>query len=153
MKSLQEQMLDALKVTPSMRILGVLRTAGLDSKDYLASVSAKIEGFVAALNEIAETRFLAVQVRNKYTYFVLDINNDQYDYQTAHLRAITLPVYRLQYSSRRWHLVRDQRQDASLADEIASLHDCNGQNPTPFLEDITNNKNPTYLTPRSQIPI
>lgn len=143
------QVLNALKVTSSIRILGDLPTAELNSEDYLASVSAKIEGFVAAWNETARTRLLAVEVWSRRTHFVLDLNNDTYDYQTAHQHSVILPVYLLQFSSRSraWKFSRYQRQDTSIADRIAILHNANGQNPLPFLEDHT--KIITHYAPRS----
>lgn len=149
MDIINQQVLDALKVTPSIRILGDLPTAELNPEDYVASVSTKIEDFVATWNKTAETRFLAVEVWTRHTYFALDLNNDQYDYQTAHLHSIILPVYLLRFSSRSrtWKFIRYQRQDVSIANRIATLHHANGQNPLPFLEDHT--KMIIHLTPRS----
>ncbi|KAJ5121519.1 uncharacterized protein N7515_009480 [Penicillium bovifimosum] len=147
--SINLQVLNALKVTPSIRILGDLPTAELNSEDYVASVSAKIEGFVAAWNETAERRLLAVEVWSRRTHLAIDLNNDQYDYQTAHQHSVILPVYLLQFSSRSrtWKFSRRQRQDAPVAARIAILHHANGQNPLPFLEDHT--KIITHYTPRS----
>lgn len=134
MDSINLQVLNALKVTSSIRILGDLPTAELNSEDYLASVSAKIEDFIAAWNEIAETRLLAVEVRSLRTHFALDLNNDQYDYQTAHQHSVILPVYLLQFSSRSrtWKFSRFQRQGASLAERIAILHNAHGSKSASF---------------------
>lgn len=107
-----------VKTTSSIRILGDLPSAELNPEDYLASVSAKIEDFIATWNQTAETRLLAVEAWSRSTHFALDLNNDQYDYQTAHRHSVILPVYLLRYSSRRrtWKFLRYQRQGAPLAE-------------------------------------
>ena len=96
-----------------------------------------IEEFVATWKKTTLTRLLAMEVFPRHTYFALDLNNDKYDYQTAHEDDTVLPVYLLRFSSRSrsWSIVRYQRQDVSLAHRLAVLHNANGQAPLPFLED------------------
>lgn len=92
MDDINDQVLNALDVHSTIRILGDLPTDALNPEDYLASVSSTIKDFVAVGQERAETRLLAVEVWPRHTYFALDLNNDQYDYDTAHTEIIALPV-------------------------------------------------------------
>lgn len=150
--TVNEQVFDALRAHPSIRILGDLPTDRLDPADYLNSVSSAIHEFITAWKKKADVRFLAVEVWARHTYFAIDLNNNQYDYDTAHLNIIILPVYLLRLSSRSasWTILRYQQQDIHLANRIADLHQANGQNPTPFLEDHTGII--MHYTPRSLQP-
>lgn len=137
MDAINGQVFSALGTHSSIRILGDLPTKLLNSEDYLGSVSSMIEEFVATWKKTTLTRLLAVEVYPRHTYFALDLNNDKYDYQTAHEDMTVLPVYLLRCSSRSrsWSIVRYRRQDVSLAHRLAVLHNANGQAPLPFLED------------------
>lgn len=150
LEPINEQVLSALQTHSSIRLLGDLPTNELNMEDYLGSVSSMIANFVAVWKETAMTRLLAVEVWSQRTHFALDLNNEKYDYMTAHQEKTILPVYILRFSSRTctWHIARYPRQDTPLADRIAVLHHANGHSPLPFLEDHT--KVITHYTPRSE---
>ncbi|KAJ5881816.1 uncharacterized protein N7529_000488 [Penicillium soppii] len=121
----------------------------MDSINLPVLNALNINNFVVVWNQTAETRLLAVEVWLQRTHFAFHLNNDQYDYQIAHEHSVILPVYLLRFSSRSctWKFSRYQRQDVSLAKRIAILHNANGHNPLPFLEDHT--KIIIHYTPRS----
>lgn len=137
MEELNRIVLDVLKEHASIHILGDLPTEKLNREDYLASTQETISTFVSFWNDKANLRLLVVEVWPRPTYFALDFNNDKYDYDNAHVQVIVLPVYLLRLSRRRdhWKIFRHKPQDLSLARRIAVLHEGNGQDPTPFLED------------------
>ncbi|KAJ5907781.1 hypothetical protein N7495_000463 [Penicillium taxi] len=127
----------ALKTHRSIRIIGDLPTKKLNSQDYLASTRELIANFVDFWEKKADLRLLAVEVYSRHTYFAIDFNNDDYDFENAHTQQIILPVYLLQLSRKRhhWTVRRQNSQDSNVAKRIALLHDDHGQNPTPFLND------------------
>lgn len=158
MDKINEQVHNALKTHPSIRILGALPTKCLDSEDYLTSVSSMIEPFVTVWKETALTHLVAVEVWPRTSHFALDLNNHKYNFDTAHEEKIVLPVFLLQYFRKRklWHLQRFPRQDIPLADRIAVLHHANGEDATPFLQDhtkIITHYAPRSITRQSQAPV
>ncbi|KAJ5115418.1 hypothetical protein NUU61_001177 [Penicillium alfredii] len=141
---------DAIKTHHSIRILGDLPTERLDCEDYLASTRRIISNLITFWENRAELRLLAVEVWPRHCYFALDFNNDEYDYQTAHAQVIVMPVYLLRLSRRSgaWRIFRHKPGDTQLAKRIADLHEGNGQNPIPFLEDHI--KGVTHYSPRNR---
>lgn len=145
---------DAVAKQHSIRILGDLPTEQLDREDYLASTRRIINPLITFWENKAELRLLAVEVWPQHCYFALDFNNDKYDYQTAHTQVVVIPVYLLRLSRRSgsWRIFRYSSGDTQLANRIADLHEGNGQNPIPFLEDHI--KGVTHYAPRNcQRPI
>jgi len=143
---------DAIEKHHSIRILEDLPTERLDSGDYLASTQGIISNFTTFWGNKVDLRLLAVEVWPRHSYFALDFNNDVYDYQNAHIRVIVIPVYLLRLSRRSgtWRIFRHQPSDTQLAQRIADLHEGNGQNPIPFLEDHI--KGVTHYAPRNCQP-
>jgi hypothetical protein len=137
MEKVNEAVSDALETHRSIRILGDLPTEKLNPEDYLGSTRGLIESFVEFWKAKAALRLLAVEVWPRHTYFAVDFNNDEYDYDNAHTQVIVIPVYllRLSRKSHTWKIFRYKPQDSSLARRIADLHEGNGQNPIPFVED------------------
>lgn len=152
MEDVNRAISEALEKHHSIRILGDLPTAQLDGSDYLASTRRLINPLITFWENKAELRLLAVDVWPQHSYFALDFNNDRYDYQTAHTEVIVLPVYLLRLSRRSgtWRIFRYSAGDTQLAKRIADLHEGNGQNPIPFLEDHI--KGVMHLAPRSCLP-
>lgn len=87
-----------------MRILGDTPNSILDPKDYLGSIRpfvTKIQNCVHEFNANIKTCFIAVNIYpGKHTYFVVDLNNTEYDYLTAHECKTLVPVYILRLSKR-----------------------------------------------------
>lgn len=145
---------DAIEEHHSIRILGDLPTERLDCEDYLASTRGIITNLISFWEDKAELRLLAVEVWPRHCYFALDFNNDKYDYENAHTQVIVMPVYLLRLSRRSdtWKIFRHKPGDTQLAKRIADLHEGNGQNPIPFLEDHI--KGVTHYAPRNcQSPV
>ncbi|KAJ5481566.1 hypothetical protein N7475_000378 [Penicillium sp. IBT 31633x] len=130
-------MSSALGMHHSIRILGDLPTEKLHCEDYLASTRELIKSLLDYCEERAVLKLLVVEVWPRHTYFALDFNNDKYDHDNAHTRVIVILVYllRLSRKSHTWKIFRHKPEDSSLTKRIAFLHEGNGQNPIPFLED------------------
>ncbi|KAJ6041424.1 uncharacterized protein N7446_010686 [Penicillium canescens] len=149
MEKVNQAVSDALATHRSIRILGDLPTEKLNREDYLASTRELIESLVDFWKEKADLRLLAVEVWPRHTYFALDFNNDEYNYDNAHTHVVVIPVYlfRLSRKSHTWTIFRHKPQDSSLAKRIADLHEFNGQDPIPFLEDHI--EGVTHYAPRN----
>ncbi|KAL3482109.1 hypothetical protein BJX99DRAFT_217385 [Aspergillus californicus] len=77
----------------------------------------------------------------------IDINRDDYNYETAHKDKTVLPVYVLRKHRGNWVLLRWPREDERLAAELAELHRVTGYGAaTPFLEN--HNSRVIYANPR-----
>ncbi|GLA55911.1 hypothetical protein CBS76997_11395 [Aspergillus niger] len=133
-----------------IRILGDTPTKILDSKDYLKSISAFVEKVQESVRECrrnVQTRFLAVNIYpGRHSYFVLDLNNIHYNYDTAHNDVDPIPVYVLRLS-RRPRIFRFKDQDEKLAIRLAEMHNGHGKDPLPLFDDFT--KTVQYHSPRS----
>lgn len=141
--------LDEVGLTP-IRILGDTPTKILDPKDYLKSISAfvtQVQDSVAEFRPDIQTRFLAVNIYpERHSYFVLDLNNVHYDYETAHRNVTPIPVYVLRLS-RRARIFRFKDQDKKLAVRLAEMHNGHGKDPLPLFDDFT--KTVEYHSPRN----
>jgi hypothetical protein len=141
--------LDGVGPTP-IRILGDTPTKILDPKDYLKSITAfvtEVQNSVGEFRPDIQTRFLAVNVYpERHSYFVLDLNNVNYDFETAHWNFSPIPVYVLRLS-RRIRIFRVQDQDDKLAVRLAEMHNGHGKDPLPLFDDFT--KPVEYHSPRN----
>ncbi|PLB55825.1 hypothetical protein P170DRAFT_506337 [Aspergillus steynii IBT 23096] len=83
--------------------------------------------------------FLAIDVWSERAFLVIDINHHDYDFDTAHKDTAVFPVcvLRQRGRGRDWVLIRWPREDEPLAAMLADLHNVNGSDPIPFLEDHT----------------
>ena len=82
---------------------------------------------------------------------VIDINNVEYNFDTAHETKTILPVYVVvwQHKRRGWFIIRWPKEDGPLATKVAELHMLNGFHvTTPFLADYNNNTRVVYDNPR-----
>ncbi|XRM43591.1 hypothetical protein ABZX51_006754 [Aspergillus tubingensis] len=133
-----------------IRILGDTPTKILDSKDFLKSISVFVEKVQDSVRECRgndQTRFLAVNIYpERHSYFVLDLNNTHYNYETAHKDVDPIPVYVLRLS-RRPRIFRFKDQDERLAIRLAEMHNGHGKDPLPLFDDFT--KTVQYHSPRS----
>ncbi|PLN84112.1 hypothetical protein BDW42DRAFT_163661 [Aspergillus taichungensis] len=133
-----------------IRILGDTPTRILDSGDYLRSISEfamKVQASVRECRQDSQARFLAVNIYpQRHSYFVVDLNNKHYNYETAHKDTTPIPVYVLRLS-RRPRIFRFQDQDEKLAMRLAEMHNGHGRDPLPLFDDFT--KIVQYHSPRS----
>ncbi|KAI9369559.1 hypothetical protein BJX61DRAFT_536317 [Aspergillus egyptiacus] len=135
-------------IPPRMRLVGDTPTALLDSDDYLKSVLpfvTKAQDSIKICYPDAETRFLALRIQKRHSYFVVDINNSDYDYETAHEDATLIPVYLLRLS-RHVRISRQPMQDRDLARILATMYWGHGNDPLPLVDDYT--KSVVYHSPR-----
>ncbi|KAA8652092.1 uncharacterized protein ATNIH1004_000996 [Aspergillus tanneri] len=148
MDEVNDHVFATLNEQHTIRVVGVLPTRFLRSEDYRASVSSLIEPFTTEWGKSQKIQLIAIDVYQEYTFFVLDINNWKYDYDTAHKELLLVPVYilRLSNGGNKWKFFRRAVDDRRIARRIADLHSCNDQNPLPFLEDHI--KGPVYFSRR-----
>ncbi|KAE8353321.1 hypothetical protein BDV28DRAFT_133388 [Aspergillus coremiiformis] len=148
MDEINQQVFSAIEKQYTIRVVADIPTDHLCSTAFLASAFELVRPFVTQWEADNMIRQLAVDVYPRHTYVVVDINNEQYDYDTAHKQTFTLPVYILRLSSRSdtWTFFRRASDDQMVARCIADLHRRNGQNPLPFLADHINGS--VYRSPR-----
>lgn len=79
---------------------------------------------------------------------VIDINNFDYNFDTAHRTETIFPVYVVwQHQKRGWFNIRWPQEDGPLATKLADLHNLNGFDArTPFLANY--NTRMVYDSPR-----
>lgn len=146
------QFLQELHSEDAVRILGDVPNSVLDPKDYLESIhpfAAKVQHCLREYRPDYETRFVAVNVYpGKHSYFVVDLNNVGYNYNTAHECKTPVPAYILRLSKRAPAISRAEALDMQLAELLAKMHDGHGQDPLPLFEDH-NDPNLQYCNPRS----
>ncbi|PYI34317.1 hypothetical protein BP00DRAFT_413215 [Aspergillus indologenus CBS 114.80] len=121
------------------RLVGDTPTAILDSEDYLTSIEpfvTKVQQSVNYCRPDAETRFLALRIVSRHSYFVVDVNNIDYDYETAHEVTTSIPVYVLRLS-RHVKITRNPTEDENLAWILATMHRGHGNDPLPLVDDYT----------------
>lgn len=142
--------LEVVNPTP-VRILGDTPNYVLDSNDYLESIRpfvSKVQETVCEHCPNARTCFVAVNIYpGKHSYFALDLNNFEYNYETAHNDTTPIPVYVLRLSVKKVRLYRNERLDATLAETLATMHNGHGDDPLPFVDDY--NQLVEYYKPRS----
>lgn len=100
-----------------------------------------------------QTRFLAVTIypttKTKHSYFVVDLNNTEYDYETAHNDLRKIPVYVLRLSKRKISIFRQERLDGTIAETLAMMHKGHGDDPLPLVDDFTGVMPVQYKYPRA----
>lgn len=122
-----------------IRIVGHTPTVILDSADYLASIQPfveKVQDAVSKYRRAAETCFPAAEIHSKHTFFVVDINNHNYDYENTQRVATIIPVYILRLSKRPT-ISRNPGWDEYLARRLANIRRGHQNEPLPLLEDLT----------------
>ena len=146
------EFLQKLHPKDAVRILGDVPNSVLDSKHYLESIhpfASKVQHCLQKDHADYETRFVAVNIYpGKHSYFVVDLNNVGYNYNTAHECKTPVPVYILRLSQRTPAIRRNEALDMELAISLAKMHDGHGQDPLPLFEDH-NDPNLQYRNPRS----
>ncbi|KAJ5958321.1 uncharacterized protein N7479_005471 [Penicillium vulpinum] len=137
--------------TRAIRILGDTPNSVLDPGDYLGSVRPFVSKVESSLRQHCpdnQTSFLAVNIYpGHHSYFVLDLNNVHYDYETAHNDMCPIPVYVLRLSKRKPTIFRREALDKTLAETLASMHNGHGHEPLPLFDNY--NEIVQYRNPRS----
>ncbi|CAG8933767.1 unnamed protein product [Penicillium salamii] len=128
---------EILKNDIAKRIVFKAKTQNLDSQHYIASANRAISEVFPDWESDPRILFLAMDVWSERTFIVIDINHHDYDFGTAHKTKTILPVFVLsQHRKRRdWALIRWPKEDESLAAQLADLHNVNGFDVPPFLEN------------------
>ncbi|KAA8649663.1 uncharacterized protein ATNIH1004_002334 [Aspergillus tanneri] len=121
----------------SVRILITVYTKSLNSENYLASASDTISKIAPGWENNPRIRFLLVDVYERHTFIVADINNHGYNFETAHKDTTPIPVYAIRQvrKTEKWVMTKEQKYDMYIAHRIAELHDWYGLRKPPFLED------------------
>jgi hypothetical protein len=128
----------------AIRILGDTPTSILTTEDKVGCISqfaSKIESSIHTSRPSTQTRFLAVNIypptKTKHSYFVLDLNNADYIYETAHTDKRPIPVYVLRLSKRKISIFRKEGLDVTIAETLATMHNGHGDDPLPLVDDYT----------------
>ncbi|TQB69775.1 hypothetical protein MPDQ_001399 [Monascus purpureus] len=134
--------------TEAQRLVIKVHTEKLDSHDYRVSASKFVNEIFPNWEHDNRVRFLAIEIRGDRTFFAIDINNFDYNFDTAHETKTILPVYAVwQHKRKGWFTVRWPQEDGPLATKLAELHTLNGFDAiTPFLADY--NTRVVYDNPR-----
>ncbi|KAJ5796901.1 uncharacterized protein N7518_005441 [Penicillium psychrosexuale] len=126
-------------VTGTMRILGDTPNSILDPNNYLESIrpfASEVQDGLHQYNRNNTTRFLAVTIYpGKHSYFVVDLNNTDYDYQTAHECKTPVPVYVLRLSKRKPTIFRKRELDGQIAETLRVMHNNHGQDPLSLFDN------------------
>lgn len=135
-----------------IRILGDTPNSILDPGDYLESIrpfASEVQDYLQKYHPDNKTRFLAAKIcRGKHSYFIVDLNNTDYNYETAHECRTLIPVYVLRLSKRQPTIFRKRELDETLAKILREMHNCHGQDPLPLFDNHYN-ENLQYRNPRS----
>ncbi|KAJ5088274.1 hypothetical protein N7456_011890 [Penicillium angulare] len=135
---------------PPIRIVGDTPNSILDQENCLQSITPIVEevkNTIATCRPETTTRWVAAaKFPGRRSFFVLDLNNTEYDYDSAHLCREIIPVHILRLS-RAPKVFRHQGQDQKIADTLAQMHNNHGQAPLPLFDDHT--KHRCYAYPRT----
>ncbi|KAJ5924423.1 hypothetical protein N7466_008610 [Penicillium verhagenii] len=138
-------------VSTPIRILGDTPNSLLDSGDYLASLRpfvSKTESSIRDCCPDIQTCFIAVNIYpGNHAFFVLDVNNVDYVYETAHTNTTPIPIYVLRLSKRKISITRQHGLDATIAERVRAMHNGHGDDPLPLLDDF--NQTVEYHSPRN----
>lgn len=161
MQKIREHIMDQIPVTidnllraidsTAIRILGDTPNSVLDQNCYLDSIRpivSKVEESFRKYRPDAQTRSLAVDIYpGKHSYSVLDFNNVDYVYETAHNVSTPVPVNVLRLSKKRIGIVRRRELDDTIVESLAEMHNGHGSDPLPLVDD--HNQTVEYRYPRS----
>lgn len=122
------------------RITMKINTERLDSRDYFESAKRVLDDIFPGWEHDNRILFLAVEVFADRTYMVIDINNHDYNFGTAHenKKAVHVYVLRRVHKGQSWALVRSPQDDDYVCGRLAELHRAHGYDvKLPMVEDHT----------------
>ncbi|KAL4797013.1 hypothetical protein BDV19DRAFT_387553 [Aspergillus venezuelensis] len=137
------------------RLVIRLKTTQLDSTDYRSYSADFISQIFPSWQTDPRIRFLAIGIWTYRTFLVLDINNTQYSFETAHSDRTILPVHVIRQYRRNsnWAMIRWAPEDILLAANLANMHNRHGWGAElPFLEDRTDISTMVFANPREFRP-
>ncbi|KAJ5794988.1 hypothetical protein N7457_001587 [Penicillium paradoxum] len=139
MPDISEIRTQILESNTPKRIVIRMNTKALNPQDYRASADKVVNQVFPGWEDDPRILYLVIDVSTERTFIVIDVNHHDYNYHKAHRDKEIVPVHVLrQHGKRReWFLVRWPREDEYLCTQLAHLHNTNGYEPTPFLEDHT----------------
>ncbi|KAL5342725.1 hypothetical protein BJX70DRAFT_355643 [Aspergillus crustosus] len=149
MNEINEQVFKVLEQTKTIRIVADIHTNLLSSENYFTSAATFTEPFQKEWETQHKVQFIAVDAYPRHTFVVCDINNDRYNFETAHKQTFPVPVYILRFKtkSNSWMFFRQWTEDHRVAQDIANLHRYEGQNRPPFF--VNHIRGPVYFSPRT----
>ncbi|KAJ5130013.1 uncharacterized protein N7515_006052 [Penicillium bovifimosum] len=125
---------------PPIRIAGDTPNSILDQSEFMASIEpivAEVRSAVATWRPDTVTRWVAAsKYEGRTSFFFLDLNNVDYDYDTAHKCLTKVPVYILSLSKAP-RIFRFCLEDQAVAEWLAKMHDLHAGKPLPLLDDRT----------------
>ncbi|KAJ5716025.1 uncharacterized protein N7483_013206 [Penicillium malachiteum] len=137
----------------TMRIVGDTPNSVLDHEDLLESVRpfvSEVEECIRQHHPDDKTLFIAAKFcLGKHSYFVVDVNNTRYNYETAHECEELTPVYYLRLSRRQPTILRKPPLDATLSKILMVMHYWHGQDPLPLCD---NHFDPNFCYPNPRHP-
>ncbi|RAK74893.1 uncharacterized protein BO72DRAFT_450350 [Aspergillus fijiensis CBS 313.89] len=134
----------------TMRILGVTPNSILEPRNYLESIRpivSEIEEYLQNNRPDIKTRFVAAKIFRGKTYFLLDLNIADYNYETAHDCKMLIPVYVLRLSKRQPTILRKPELDGTVAKVLRNMHNLQDQDPLPLFDNHYD-ENLQYPNPR-----
>ena len=146
---------EIFKSTNPQRLIIKTRTKpNLDTQTYRDEAYQTINEIFPDWHLDSRILFLAIEVWGHRIFTAVDINNHEYDFNTAHKSKAVLPVFVLARNKRRgvgttgsWNFMRWAREDIHVAEELARLHGANGFDVgTPFMGN--HNERVVYSNPR-----
>lgn len=137
---------EIFKNSEAQRIVIKVHTQNLDSQEIRKSAYSFVDGIFPDWEHDNRILFLAIEVWGDRTFMAIDINNFDYNFDTAHKSTTVLPVFVLSKKRENWNLIRWPKEDKSLAEKLAYLHNANGFDRTPFLEN--HNSRVVHANPR-----
>ncbi|KAJ5154841.1 uncharacterized protein N7500_010280 [Penicillium coprophilum] len=114
-----------------------MSTKSLDSQDYRLSATGVVSEVFPGWENDPRVLPVAFDVWEERTFIVVDINHQDYDFDTAHKIKKVFPVYVLRNGKKRgWALIRWPKEDGPLGDRVMDLHNAHGWDAKPpFLGD------------------
>ena len=123
------------------------KTQSSDSKDCHATAYRIISEIFPDWECDSRILFLAIQVWGRQIFMNININQDNYNYRTAHKDKTILPVHVLRRHRGNWVLIQWPQEDEHVAAELVELHCVTGYGTEmPFLEN--HNLCIVYANPR-----
>ncbi|KAJ5940084.1 hypothetical protein N7516_000252 [Penicillium verrucosum] len=141
-----ESLPDVGSGTMRMRIIGDI------PNNYFKSIRpfvSETEEYLQRSHPDNKTRLVAVKIcRGKHSYFIIDLNNTDYNYKTAHECRTLIPVYVLGLTKRQLIVVRKRSLDETIAKVLRNMHNLHGQDPLPLFDNHYD-ENLQYPNPRN----
>ena len=116
---IMHEFLQELPPENAFRIFGDVPNSVLNPEDYLESIrpfASKVQHCPHDYHADNRTCFVAANIYpGKHSYFVVDLDNTSYNYDTAHECMTPVPVYILHLSKKALSIRRDGALDGQLS--------------------------------------